>query len=1278
MWFYPPRASPVGGGGSVMHPLEAKIRAVRRRWRLWLLLKELGRLTLWVLGGATVFAAADYWFRFQDPGLRILMSIGFFALVGWGLYQFGRSGAWKRISEVALALRLERSFPVLADRLASSVSFLQQSKEDPTAGSPLLRELVIAQTTQEAAGIDFQAALDPRPVLRSLIGAGALGMLVGVLVLADPNLARIALARLAMPLGKTAWPQRTHLIIVHRVERIARGEPFELVVEEATGKLPSDLRIHYRLQTPEGLQEQSEPVRLVRFRTEGGSWKQVGQVRREGLHGPFWYRLTGGDDHSMEWIHVEVLEPPRLMNCQVRLIPPEYSGLGTETAGQWIRALVGTRAEITGRVDRPLRAVVLLSEEDHPYEAEILGDGYLFQIPSSGSSPRRQGGPKKAGPRGAGRVGPEKPTPPASSPSSQPQGGSEPSARLAEAGEGLVIRQSGRWRLRLIDQQGLEHEVASWEVRAVPDLPPSLTVLWPPLHSYATPGAQVPIRVKVNDDLGIRQVVLWATVREQASVQEPAWPWEGSRRGRFPEKPPSGLQQWVIYEGPSRPPQQSQSFSAGGDFRQSLPVLEYAWDLARVGGQPGMEVVFSIQAVDYGGQTASSPPHRMGLLRPEQFLERLSSQENTLVAELAQWLQKQRSVHEQLNGLAKGFVAGQPLELHQLERVRSLELAQRQLLDQLVRSPESILGRLETTLADLTQNHLGQTELRRRLEYLRNGLLRLEKEEISRIAQQFLSGIKAAQSALDAQKAQSPIRPPQALLDSLGQVLHNQAIVIQSLESWLQRFQPGLQTQRYGQQIQQLIREQKGVLEQLRQIAQTTLTKEVRELGPQELADLRSAAQRQADLAQRTEQLQREMAQQLTQLETVDPVSGQLLAEAVRYAEQKDPATSMATATQDILQNRMGRLFHTLPEILHHLEHLADLLGNRPSQGAERRMGLLEQTEQALTEYINRQQEIQSLLELASRAKPSDQPAFVKQAAAQQENLLREVEKLLPQMEHLWAAEPGQAIRSALEGMRQTVKWAQQGAIPQAIQTSQLALQTLQQARWLLRQERVQIQGVVLAEHLGQLRETLPNLYKRQEQIRKETLQLEDARKNTGTLNPQDQIRLADLARQQQQLHTQTHSWTEKLTGLPVFQMALAEAASWMQQAAQQLAQSQTGPAAQQAQQEALAQIRLLQEALQEEISALALTKPIPAQNQQPASSSSTQKVVSTAELKLLRLWQHSIHQRTVALYQTFGDQPSDRPEAKAQYQALRQAQARLAQMVQQILQPTSSQEQRP
>ena len=49
-------------------------------------------------------------------------------------------------------------------------------------------------------------------------------------------------------------------------------------------------------------------------------------AHRDNCQRPFAYRVEAGDDHSMPWRRVEVVEPPAVESLSVRLFPPGYTG----------------------------------------------------------------------------------------------------------------------------------------------------------------------------------------------------------------------------------------------------------------------------------------------------------------------------------------------------------------------------------------------------------------------------------------------------------------------------------------------------------------------------------------------------------------------------------------------------------------------------------------------------------------------------------------------------------------------------------------------------------------------------------------------------------------------------------------------------------------------------------------------------------------------------------------------------------------------------------------
>ena len=202
---------------------------------------------------------------------------------------------------------------------------------------------MIHETEDLINRLDLNEVLDPRPARRALgVMAAVLVVALGLVVVA-PRSAAIALARLSNPFVNVAWPQRHQLAAATTgVERVAAGQSFEIEVIDTHGvKLPEHANIIYRFAHPDGeFTEQKEPL----------VWAGSALVaRRDNVTRPFSYRVVGGDDRSMAWVDLQVVEPPALESLSLLLHFPEYTGWHDRPAEHHLRALVGTRVSVVGR-----------------------------------------------------------------------------------------------------------------------------------------------------------------------------------------------------------------------------------------------------------------------------------------------------------------------------------------------------------------------------------------------------------------------------------------------------------------------------------------------------------------------------------------------------------------------------------------------------------------------------------------------------------------------------------------------------------------------------------------------------------------------------------------------------------------------------------------------------------------------------------------------------------------------------------------------------------------
>jgi hypothetical protein len=449
------------------HPLQRSIGAVRRRARRLILLHALVSVAVVVSAAAVVLVLADWFLHFQDRGIRLLESAAFLALGGWAGFRFLLTALRAHYSDVTLALKIERRFPELEDRLASTMQFLAEREDDPQAGSATLRRAVIAETAATLEQLDLSQVIEPRPVRRALATAGGVATLAAVFVAISPNAARIGLVRLACPLGETAWPKTNHLAFVQPIERIAKGQAFEVeVIDTGGAPLPGEVFLHVRyLGDGRSPTEQAEPMRIL---------GDAMVLRKENVTRPFAYRAVGGDDDSMPWTELEVVEPPAVEQLTLSLVYPDYTGWPVESSDPHIRALVGTRVELAATTTKPIRAAVLHVENAAAIPMRLSADRQGFALP-----------------------GPD--------------------------GERFVVEKSGSYWFELTDEDGFSSgQQVRYEIRAVDDLPPSVAIDEPAANVFVTAEAGVPLRIAANDDLAIRYVAFYYSRTDKTDEGEVA------------------------------------------------------------------------------------------------------------------------------------------------------------------------------------------------------------------------------------------------------------------------------------------------------------------------------------------------------------------------------------------------------------------------------------------------------------------------------------------------------------------------------------------------------------------------------------------------------------------------------------------------------------------------------------------------------------------------------------------------------------------------------------
>lgn len=436
-----------------MHVLQTTIRRLaRREWRL-LLLRSVALCVAVVVFGLILAGTLDYWVRYREPGLRWLVSLGVLAIAVVAIARLLAPVLTFHRSDVSTALSIEKCYPQLGDRLSSAVAFLETDDADAHGGSPRLRAALIEEVTAELANYRLEQCLSPQSPRRAMMLALVAVAVAMLLTFINPAAVRLASQRLAMPWAKLDWPRRNSLVFVDPPTHLGPGKDFEAILIDRNDQLPEAVEIHYWFDG-----DPPSAIETYAMRFAGGRMTH----RLANVHRSFRYRAVGGDDDTMPWQLLTLVEPPSLERFTVRVQPPAYARTAEFEASGPVQALAGSRLDFRGRVDRPLSKITLhtqpagalASDSEKPVAGELLSGGREFRLPADGAS-------------------------------------------------AITVQQSGTYWLTMTDERGRRFASQRWELRAITDQPPSVRLATISSTGVITPSAIVPIEAAARDDLDV-------------------------------------------------------------------------------------------------------------------------------------------------------------------------------------------------------------------------------------------------------------------------------------------------------------------------------------------------------------------------------------------------------------------------------------------------------------------------------------------------------------------------------------------------------------------------------------------------------------------------------------------------------------------------------------------------------------------------------------------------------------------------------------------------------
>jgi hypothetical protein len=427
------------------------------RARRLVLVHAVAMTLFWGLGAATILAVVDYLAHFQDHGIRWLQFLALLLVMAAACLRFLRPALQCRFDSLMTARKVERQFPQLGQRLSSAVSFLLENGRQRI--SPFQQALV-EQVESQLAGLNIETCLRTRRTRRAVIGFAVLVTVVVGCISWQRSDSLLAAGRLVQPWGEASWPRRHRLRLQEAPDRVARGSHFEARLVDDGGRLPRKVLF-------EVVYDGASETERYESSTRGRSFDfQLEQVTRS-----FHLRASGGDDDTMGWQRVSVVEPPTLQEIRLELHSPDYTARKAEIISGAARLIAGSRLDVDVVVDRPLERVELVFENGQGQFREFLQPGpgrTHFSLDPATSQP-------------------------------------------------WVVKETGIYWFELVGD--VTARSRSWRLDAIPDKPPTAVIENPPHGQAFWTRAVVPIIADIRDDIRIRDIHL--RVRLQAAGEQP-------------------------------------------------------------------------------------------------------------------------------------------------------------------------------------------------------------------------------------------------------------------------------------------------------------------------------------------------------------------------------------------------------------------------------------------------------------------------------------------------------------------------------------------------------------------------------------------------------------------------------------------------------------------------------------------------------------------------------------------------------------------------------------
>ncbi len=1067
---------------------------MRRRLRLLIWWSGLSHCLLALLGGLLIAGWLDWWLRLDDTGLRVLLAVSVWAIVGWTLWRALWRPLRHELSDVFLAEQIDRRFPGMSSRLTTAAEF-RSRQLDPRQGSTELQELVIRQAAADLQIMEPERLLEPRRLSPLIAGALGVCLLTVAVLYAWPLEASTAMRRMTWPWGNTPWPRETVLQLSdadgrplvwnprESLERV-RGETLELRVENLRGDLPSDLR----LQTREPGQELPEETPLRPGLAQQGSApvvKPPGTSRLPGtssnrefavvalpvIEDALEFRVIGGDDQQLPWYSLSAIDPPQLAAAIVTIVPPAYTREASVTLPEGttqIRGWIGSKVRVQARSDRAVSGIELRVDEQ-PLK-RITAD----------------------------------------------TGNQSWSTELTISRPGIT-----HFSFVLRDERGFaQTQPLQFELRGEVDAIPEVVLREPASDLWVTPEATILFQADARDDLGV-------------TVLQRAW-----QRGDEPVTIDR-------LEEPADQPRQVQL-----QHRWELAALKLQ------AGERIVVRIEAQDACDTGEpHVGRSAPRTLLIVSPDEKRRELTDRIAELVEELRDSQTGQQGLQTQAQALQTQLRDVGELQTKDRDLLNRLQWDQRRLAERLGDQVRGLGQRARQLQQEFPANQLHDPEAEPQLEQLGQELENLAATTLPTIDRQLTEAIKSTEATRSEanqspEAAGSPSGKPAALtaIQQTQQLQQDVMNLLKERHADLSRWQ---QDRNLGDELQSLAETQQQINRDTAEMGARTLSKSLSELTSQQRADLNKLADRQRQASQRIEQLQRDFEEMSERMADRDPGRAAEALELSRELQQSQLSMRLRQAGDDVAANRMGAAGDVQQQAEETMRKLMDDWSSARPDDAEqllKRTSSAEELARSLAEDVEELRK-QTDADTLSQLTPGQREELQERAL----ELRRKVERLERQLQRLRLhreTDQARKIARQLKSVQQAIQAGEDAAAREEFEDAAAEIEELQQE---LAEARQAAADKLAEEEIERVLGTLQSLKTRQDGLIVELQRLAKEQQTAGRLTRGQLRSLQDQATVEQELQQTTEQTRDKLQEAVVARSALDSVARSMAQVAERL-----------------------------------------------------------------------------------------------------------------------------